>query len=223
MPAHGKTDNDENQITPPSTSVAVAGFAVVTLVAGLGLGWMGALGGTSELKQWTSPPTGVGMAVGYLLRAAGWPGGYDAAIAVARAVGLVALAGVLVVLWLRPPRAPGDAARTVACCGWALAAVVLLSPVAYPWYVLTPVAVLAAAEPARALGGGSPWPCSWPASWFSRDGLGVAVLTKLPGAVVVTALAAVAAWAAVRRARSGASPDVSAPTAGLNAPGGPGR
>jgi hypothetical protein len=205
------------------TASAVAAFAAVTVATGLGLGWAGALTGTSELKQWTSPPTGVGMAVGYLLRAGGWAGGYDAAIGVARAVGLLVLAAVLVVLWVRAARPPGDPARVVVGCGWALAAVVLLSPVMYPWYVLVPVAVLAVAEARER-----------PRWWLAvavvvasflvfPDGLGVAVLTKLPGAVAMAALTTVAGWLAVRRWRAGVAPPVSSPAPDGSAPPGPGR
>ncbi|HEU4426281.1 MAG TPA: polyprenol phosphomannose-dependent alpha 1,6 mannosyltransferase MptB [Pilimelia sp.] len=207
---------------------AVAAFAALTVAAGLGLGWAGALTGTSELKQWTSPPTGVGMAAGYLLRAAGWPGGYDAAIGVARAAGLLALVAVLVALWVRAARAPGDPARAVVGCGWALAAVVLLSPVAYPWYALVPVAVLAVAEPREQVRHWLAVAVLVASFLVLPDGLGVAVLTKLPGAVAVAALTGLAAWLAVRyrlalrRRRAGIASAVTRPT-DATAPPGPGR
>ncbi|HEX2771368.1 MAG TPA: hypothetical protein VHN18_02920, partial [Micromonosporaceae bacterium] len=112
---------------------------------------------------------------------------------------LVIAAGALVGVAAR--WAAGPAVRAprgvVAACGAAFAAVAVLSPVFYPWYALAAIVVLAAAlaEP----------------RWRARmavavlvlcflvlpDGLGVAVLTKLPGAlldaVVVAALLAVGA------------------------------
>ena len=133
--------------TGAAAAGALAAFAALTLAAGLDLGWVRALTGTSELTQWTSPPTGVGMAAGYVLRAAGWAGGYAGAVTVARVAGLIVLAIVLLVLWIRAARPPADAPRTIAAAGWALAAVVLLAPVLYPWYALVPLAVLALALP----------------------------------------------------------------------------
>jgi hypothetical protein len=71
-------------------------------------------------------------------------------------------------------------------CGTAFAVLALLSPVFYPWYALVALAVLAAGVADR--------------RWWLRlaataiglsllvlpDGLGLAVLTKLPGALLVT-------------------------------------
>ena len=64
---------------------AVGGFALLTASTGLGLGWISALRNTGELAQWSSLPTAVGMAAGYLT-------GSAAAITLARIIGLVALA-----------------------------------------------------------------------------------------------------------------------------------
>jgi alpha-1,6-mannosyltransferase len=112
---------------------AAGAFAAVTAATGLGFGWLPALSHTAGLIQWTSPPTGVGMAAGYLLRAAGRPDLAPGAVAVARVAGLVTLAVLLAVLWWR--RKPA----------WlALAATALLGPVFFSWYALVPLAALAA-------------------------------------------------------------------------------
>ena len=80
-------------------AVGVVGALVVTsLLSGLGLGWIGGLGSSGDTVQWTSPPTAVGMVVDYVGRLAGRPLG---AVSVARVVGLVVLAGFLVLLWYR--------------------------------------------------------------------------------------------------------------------------
>ncbi|HEY3503850.1 MAG TPA: polyprenol phosphomannose-dependent alpha 1,6 mannosyltransferase MptB [Actinocatenispora sp.] len=120
------------------------GFAAVTLVSGLGFGWVSALSGTEASVQWTSLPTGVGMVLGFPLAVAGLPGA-GGVLAVCRAVAFYAvLPVVLVALWW--PLRHGAATRTVvARAGWALAALLLCSPTVHPWYVLWPVAVLAAA------------------------------------------------------------------------------
>ncbi|HYN94183.1 MAG TPA: polyprenol phosphomannose-dependent alpha 1,6 mannosyltransferase MptB, partial [Pilimelia sp.] len=176
----------------------VVAFAVLSAGTGLGLGWVAALTGTGQLVQWTSLPTGLGMAGGYLLRAAGAPQAYEEAVLVGRVAGLAALGVILAVLvvgaWRE--RGPAGAARR---CGWAVTAVVLLGPVLYAWYLIVPVALLAAAEPrpgARRLVAVLAVAGAYLAL---PDGLSLAVLTKLPGALLDVALLATAAWWYLRR------------------------
>lgn len=206
----------------------ILAFAGVSLATRLDLGWLGALTGTGRVVQWTSPPTGLGMAAGYVSRLLGLPGAADDAVAVARLFGLVALVAVLALLvgraWVAVCRvaphpgvvggpgvgsAPGvvpgpDVRRApVVAAGLAFAALTLLSPVFYPWYALVTVAVLAAGltDP----------------HWARRiaalvvltgflvlpNGLGVAALSKPPGAVLDVALVAGLAVLALRRGAGG--------------------
>ena len=177
---------------------AVASFAALSLATGLGTGWTGALSGTGALVQWSSLPTGLGMAAGYLLWGLGAPGAFDAAVAVARAAGLVALAGVGAGLLLRSWRHRQQTGVVVAAAGATLAAVAVLGPVFYPWYALPALAVLAAATRSVEI--------RW---WLAvatlvltalvlPTGLGVPVLTKFPGALAVAAGTAVVAVALLR-------------------------
>lgn len=195
-------------------------FAVCTLVTGLSLGWVGALRGTGSLVQWTSPPTAVGMAFGYPLRALGWSEGYSVAVALARAAGVLALALCLAALLRLSWRATRE--RTILlCCGAASGAVALLSPVFYPWYALAPLAILAAAalgnaarpDSATTPGSGAA-PGEVAGRWLGGvaiglsalilpQGLGVAVLTKFPGAYLVTAALAGLVWYFSRGRRAG--------------------
>ena len=189
---------------------AAATFVVFTVATGLGTGWVGALGDTGSLAQWTSLPTGLGMAAGYALRAVGAPEAYDQAVAVARALGLAALAVLLAAVLLRAWRAAASTAMTravVGCCGAALAAVVVLGPVVYPWYAVAPLAVLAAtttAAPAR----------RWLevatlvlAAMALPSGLGLAVLTKFPGALLDVAAVLALSWMWWRRRRPNRRPE----------------
>ncbi|GIF68112.1 hypothetical protein Ais01nite_61470 [Asanoa ishikariensis] len=101
--------------TPAWATIAQAGltvtgtgalvFTAATLATGLDLGWIGALSDTGSLVQWTSLPTGIGMAAGYVFRAAGYPGAVDTTIDVARAGGIVALAVIGLALCWRALRA----------------------------------------------------------------------------------------------------------------------
>jgi hypothetical protein len=78
-----------------------ATYTLLALLTGHGLGFLQALGSTSTMVQWLSVPTGVGMAVGYVLRVAGHPESFSTTVAVARVVGLLALAATLLALWWR--------------------------------------------------------------------------------------------------------------------------
>jgi hypothetical protein len=189
---------------------AAATFAALTVATGLGTGWVRALGDTGSLAQWTSLSTGLGMAAGYALRAVGAPEAYDQAVAVARALGLAALAVLLAAVLLRAWRAAASTATTrtvVGCCGVALAAVVVLGPVVYPWYALAPLAVLAAATavvPARR------WLAAATlvfAALALPSGLGLAVLTKFPGALLDVAVVLALSWAWFRRRRRNRRPE----------------
>jgi hypothetical protein len=177
-------------------ATAAAAFAALSLATGLGLGWLPALSGTTTLIQWTSPPTGVGMAAGYVLRGLGRVDLSPLALDVTRGLGLLVLAVVLVVLWWRA-RTAVDAVRGA---GLALAATALLGPVFFPWYALAPLAVLASAVA---------WE-RWLAGTVAGlslivlpDGRGVAAMTKPVGAFLDLALATGLAVWWVRRARAG--------------------
>jgi hypothetical protein len=177
-------------------------FAVPAIASGLGLGFVRGLTRTGELAQWTSPPTAVGVTVGYLLRAVGVGGGFDAAVVVARGAGLVALVGVVLVLFWRAARTSDQPIReAIAGAGLAFAALVLLGPVFYPWYALAPLALLAVSivdERVRAWLGVVSGALSF---LILPNGVGLAPRTKLPGALLVTAAAAGAAHHQWRRWR----------------------
>ncbi|WP_323096277.1 polyprenol phosphomannose-dependent alpha 1,6 mannosyltransferase MptB [Intrasporangium sp. YIM S08009] len=135
------------------------------LLTRLGFAWLnpGATPGRNE--QWTSLPTGVGIAVQAVGTVLGQDGWREPAVDLARTVGLVVLAVLLVLVWLgaaKPAapagptgrrasgrRGPGrraasdDTARTVRALGWGLLAVVVLAPVFLPWYFLWVLPVLA--------------------------------------------------------------------------------
>jgi hypothetical protein len=184
---------------------AVAGFAGLTAATGLGLGWTGALAGTGALAQWSSPPTGLGMAAGYLLRGLGAPEAYDGAVAVARWLGLAVLVVLSAWLLLRAWRRRADPGAVLACAGAVLAAVVVLGPVVYPWYAVGALAVLAATVTDPRVRRGLAVATLVLAALTLPSGLGVPVLTKFPGAML-TALAAVGIAGWWWRRRSGRLP-----------------
>lgn len=179
---------------------AAAGvFLLATAAGGWGFGWLPAISSTTGQVQWTSVPTGVGMAVGYLLRVLGIPAGFGTAVTVARLVGVAVLLVLTVALCRRAWRRRDDVREVVACCGAVLAAVALLAPVFYPWYALAALAVLAASVPDRRRRDRLAIVTCGLTLLVLPNGLGVAVLTKVPGALLDVVLVTVVLRALLRR------------------------
>jgi alpha-1,6-mannosyltransferase len=113
-------------------------FAVLSAVAGVGLGWVASLSTPGTVRTWLSPPTALGMTVGAVLEFVGL-GTVDGAISVFRATAMAA--GAVIGLWLvlRP-----EGRSPVRGAGLALLAIVALGPVVQPWYLLWTLPLLAA-------------------------------------------------------------------------------
>jgi alpha-1,6-mannosyltransferase len=165
----------------------VAGtLAVVSVGAGLGLGWIKGLVGSGVSVQWTAPPTAIGMTISLF--------GPDA-VPVTRVLAIVVLAAVLIWLWLRAHHQD-----PLLYAGYALAATVLLAPVFHPWYAVWPLAVLAATLRAE-----TRWlvvPCAVVAALCLPDGYNLALAIKSQGAVAMTALIVYLTWKALHEAKN---------------------
>jgi alpha-1,6-mannosyltransferase len=180
-------------------------LAAVSLATGLGPGWVAGLTGSGASVQWTSPPTAVGMTVNLIAQPFG--AGWDA-VPVTRVAGIAVLVAVLAALWWRARRGdpllgvgragragPGD---PLLGAGLALAATVALAPVFHPWYLVWPLAVLAAT-----LRRDTRWlvvPCAVASVLCLPDGYNLALAVKAQGAVAMTALVAYVLVRWVRRA-----------------------
>jgi hypothetical protein len=186
----------------------LATYAALAVVTGHGLGFIRALGATAGLVQWLSLPSGVGMAAGYVLRAAGHPGAFGTAVAVARAAGFVALAALLLWLWVRALRTvrtvdAGEAVEHVlTAAGLAMLATAVLGPVFYAWYALAGIAVLAATSLTGRLRTGVHVAVVALPFLTLPDSLGLATKTKVPGAFLDVALLATLAVRSFRRPRT---------------------
>ncbi|MCM0678140.1 polyprenol phosphomannose-dependent alpha 1,6 mannosyltransferase MptB, partial [Micromonospora phytophila] len=175
-------------------------LAVTSLLSGLGFGWVGGLARSGDSKQWTSPPTAVGLVVDYAGELVGRDPG---AVPVARAVALLLLAVLVVALWwrawsalrrlndVRRRAAQVDAARprvALLGAGLALAATVALAPVFHPWYATWPLVLLAVAATRTT------WfvlPAAVAAFLTLPDGTNLARSVKAPGAIAMTVLVVV--------------------------------
>ncbi|AVT35380.1 polyprenol phosphomannose-dependent alpha 1,6 mannosyltransferase MptB [Plantactinospora sp. BB1] len=171
-------------------------FLLLAGVTGHGLGFVRTWPATAGSVQWSSIPTGIGMAVGYGLRAAGRPEAFGSAVEVARLLGLAVLGGVLLLAWRRALR--GGVAVAVPAAGVALLATALLGPVFYAWYALAGIAVLAAtAAPRGRLGVLLDAGSAGLVFLTLPDSLGLVTRTKLPGALLDLLLTG---WLLARRA-----------------------
>ncbi len=114
-------------------------FTVITLISGVGLGWIPALSAPSAIVNWMSLPTGVGQLVhGVVWLFADVDRGPF--IAVFRLLGLALLAVIMLRQWWLARDGGTEAVRRISI---ALVWVALLSPATLPWY-LTWALVLAA-------------------------------------------------------------------------------
>ena len=122
-----------------SVLIFVAVFAVLSGVAGVGLGWLTALAGSVKIINWLSIPT----AAANLIHAIGglfFSVSFYAVLQVTRAVGIAIVAVALPLLWWRFRHDDRQALTGIA---WAMLVVVLFAPAALPWYYSWPLAVLA--------------------------------------------------------------------------------
>jgi alpha-1,6-mannosyltransferase len=179
-----------------TSAPALAVLAAVSVVAALGPGWLGALRTPGMSVQWTSLPTGLGLAVGWVLEGVGL-GSSREAVTVARTLGMVVTLVVLAVLWWR---ARGAGTReVVAAFGWGLAATVLLAAAFHPWYALWPVAVLAASTVSGRVRTVLAVAATILCFLVLPDGYNLARVTTLPGVLLDVAVTLAATVWAVRR------------------------
>lgn len=123
-----------------SVLIFVVVFAVSSLAAGVGLGWLTALAGSVKIINWLTIPTAVANltnAIGGLFMTVN----FYAVLEVTRIAGLLIIAAALTVLWWRYRRTDRDVLIGMSL---AMVVVVLFVPAALPWYYSWPLAVGAA-------------------------------------------------------------------------------
>jgi alpha-1,6-mannosyltransferase len=131
--------------TAASALIFVAVFAVLSLAAGVGLGWLTALAGSVKIINWLTLPT----AAANLINVIGGlfiPVNFYAVLDVTRIVGIVTIAVSLPLLWWRFRHTDREALTGIAMV---MGVVVLFVPAALPWYYTWPLAVVAALAQSR--------------------------------------------------------------------------
>jgi alpha-1,6-mannosyltransferase len=114
-----------------ATGVFGGVFVLCTLIAGVDLGWIPALSGSSIVINWLSLPSGIGQAVYTVVNWVHPWGDATPFITVCRTVGTLLLLYILVKQWWLARDGGNDAVRRAAL---GMAAFALLAPVTLPWY-----------------------------------------------------------------------------------------
>ncbi|MHA7663215.1 alpha-(1-_6)-mannopyranosyltransferase A [Mycolicibacterium sp. HS_4_1] len=131
--------------TAASGAIFTVVFAVVTVAAGVGLGWLTALAGSVKIVNWLTIPTAVANlihAIGGLFTTVS----FYAVLDVTRIIGIAIIAISLPLLWWRFRHTDREALIGIALV---MAVVVLFVPAALPWYYTWPLAIVSALAQSR--------------------------------------------------------------------------
>ena len=129
-----------------SAATFVAVFAVLSGLAGVGLGWLLALAGSVKIINWLTVPTAVANltnVIGGMVTQVN----FYAVLEVTRLAGVAVIAVSLPLLWWRFRHDDREALTGIA---WAMLVVVLFVPAALPWYYTWPLAVVSSLAQSRA-------------------------------------------------------------------------
>ena len=127
--------------------VAVFGvvFAVLSLAAGVGLGWLTALAGSVKIINWLTVPTAtanlINAVIGLFI-----PVNFYAVLDTTRIIGIGIIALSAPALWWRFRHTDREALTGIAAL---MVVVVLFVPAALPWYYTWPLAVMSALTQSR--------------------------------------------------------------------------
>jgi alpha-1,6-mannosyltransferase len=182
-----------------SVLIFVAVFAVLSGVAGVGLGWLTALAGSVKIINWLSIPTATANlvhAVGGLFFSVNFYG----VLEVTRTVGIAIVAIALPMLWWRFRH---DDREALAGIAWAMLVVVLFAPAALPWYYSWPLAVIAPLAQSRRAVAAIAALSTWIMVIFKPDG--AHGMYSWPHVLLATAVA-VFAWRTLNRPESPVQP-----------------
>jgi len=143
--------------TASSLAIFVVVFAVTSAVAGVGLGWLTALGGSVKIINWLSVPTAAANLI-HALASPFFHIDFYALLRATRLIGILIIAVSLPLLWWRFRR---DDRAVLTGIAWSMVIVVLFVPAALPWYYSWPLAVGAPLAQSRraiaAIAGLSTW------------------------------------------------------------------
>ncbi len=131
--------------TAASAMIFAAVFAVLSLAAGVGLGWLTALAGSVKIINWLTLPTAAANLIN-VIGSLFMPVNFYAVLDIARIIGIAVIAISLPLLWWRFRHTDREALVGIALV---MGVVVLFVPAALPWYYTWPLAVIAALAQSR--------------------------------------------------------------------------
>ncbi len=120
-----------------ASGIVAVVIAVLSVVVGVGIGWVASLSTPGSVRTWLSPPTALGMSAGAVLDWIGL-GTVDGAVTFFRGIAMLAGAGIGLYLVLKP-----EGRSPVRGAALAMLAIVALGPVVQPWYLLWALPLLA--------------------------------------------------------------------------------
>lgn len=126
--------------------VAVAVMGALSLVSGLGWGWIANLGTPGTVRSWMAPATAVGLAISGTAHVMGIGVSLSGLLTLTRAIGLIS-ATVIALYCLRHRERIG----LLSALGITMLAFVVLGPVVQPWYLTWGIIMLAPIATGRKL------------------------------------------------------------------------
>ncbi len=124
--------------------LAAGVMVLVTMVSGLGFGWVANLETPGTVRSWLAPATGAGLALSGLAHVVGVGVSQAGMLSVTRVLGLLTASAVAVYLLVRSERV-----GSLRSMGLSLLLFVILGPVVQPWYLTWGIVVLAAVASGR--------------------------------------------------------------------------
>jgi alpha-1,6-mannosyltransferase len=118
--------------------LTVAVMGVLSLVSGLGWGWIANLGTPGTVRSWMAPATGFGLLISGMAHVVGIGVGLGGVLTLTRAIGLIGAAAIAVYC-LRNRQRIG----VLGALGATMMAFVLLGPVVQPWYLTWGIIIVA--------------------------------------------------------------------------------
>ncbi len=118
--------------------LTVAVMGVLSLVSGLGWGWIANLGTPGTVRSWMAPATGFGLLISGTAHVIGIGVGLGGVLTLTRAIGLIGAAAIAVYC-LRNRQRIG----VLGALGATMMAFVLLGPVVQPWYLTWGIIIVA--------------------------------------------------------------------------------
>jgi alpha-1,6-mannosyltransferase len=126
--------------------VTIAVMGTLSLVSGLGWGWIANLGTPGTVRSWMAPATGVGLLISGTAHVFSIGVGLGGVLTMTRAIGLLAAAGIAVYCLFNHERM-----GLLNALGITMMAFVLLGPVVQPWYLTWGIVLLAPVVAGRKL------------------------------------------------------------------------